>query len=173
MSMVNLDKPVNSLTKEDCLFILKEHISAFGCTLAEYYSCRDGDLLIDVLNRLDEITEEIQPRILYVLTKKAPTNNYLTEIVQPHLTELNVDDYEVDAKSDMFYVKLDDKDINDLVDSYTVIISDAFIQSSTTGGGEFTELFVDDGNTKTYKERVTNALTGLREFFCTKVTLYP
>ena len=162
MSMVNLDKPVNSLTKEDCLFILKEHIGAFGCTLAEYYSCQDGDLLIDILNRLDEITEEIQPRILYILTKKPPTNDHLTEIVQPHLTELNVDDYEADAKSDMFYVELDDSDIKDLIDSYAVIISDAFI-----------ELFVDNGDTKTYKERVANALTGLKEFFCTKVILYP
>lgn len=162
MGMVNLDKPINSLTKEDCLFILKEHIGAFGCTLTEYYSCQDGDLLIDILNRLDEITEEIQPRILYILTKKPPTKDYLTEIVQPHLTELNVNDYEADAKSDMFYVELDDSDIKDLIDSYAVIISDDHI-----------ELFVDDGNTKTYKERVTNALTGLREFFCTKVILYP
>lgn len=162
MGMVNLDKPVNSLTKEDCLFILKEHIGAFGCTETEYYSCQDGNLLIDVLNRLDEITEEIQPRILYILTKKPPTNDYLTEIVSPHLTELNVDDYEVDAKSDMFYVELDDRDINDLIDSYAVIISDDHI-----------ELFVDDGNTKTYKERVTKALTGLKEFFCTKVILHP
>ena len=103
MGMVNLDKPVNSLTKEDCLFILKEHIEAFGCTVTEYYSCQDGDLLIDVLNRLDEITEEIQPRILYILTKKPPTNDHLTEIVKPHLTELNVNDYEVDAKSDMLF----------------------------------------------------------------------
>ena len=162
MSMVNLDKPINSLTKEDCLSILKDHISAFGCTETEYYSCQDGDLLIDVLNRLDEITEEIQPRILYVLTKKPPTNDYLTEVVQPHLTELNVDDYEVDAKSDIFYVELDDEDINDLIDSYVVIISDAFI-----------ELFVDNGNTKTYKEQVANALTGLKEFYCTKVILHP
>ena len=162
MGMVNLDKPVNSLTKEDCLFILKEHIGEFGCTSTEYYSCQDGDLLIDILNRLDEITEEIQPRILYILTKKPPTNDHLTEIVQPHLTELNVDDYEVDTKSDMFYVELDDSDIKDLIDSYAVIISDAFI-----------ELFVDNGDTKTYKERVTNALTGLKEFFCTKIILYP
>jgi hypothetical protein len=104
----------------------------------------------------------MQPKILYILTKKPPTNDYLTEIVQPHLTELNVDDYEVDAKSDMFYVELDDSDINDLIDSYAVIISDAFI-----------ELFVDNGDTKTYKERVANALTGLKEFYCTKVILHP
>ena len=162
MSMVNLDKPINSLTKEDCLSILKDHISAFGCTVTECYSCQDGDMLIDILNRLDEITEEIQPRILYILTKKPPTNDYLTEIVQPHLTELNVDDYEVDVKSDMFYVELDDKDIKDLIDSYAVIISDASI-----------ELFVDNGDTKTYKERVANALTELKEFYCTKVILYP
>ena len=71
-------------------------------------------------------------------------------------------DYEVDAKSDMFYVELDDSDIKDLIDSYAVIISDAFI-----------ELFVDDGNSKTYKEQVTKALTGLKEFFCTKIILYP
>lgn len=162
MGMVNLDKPVNSLTKEDCLFILKEHIGAFGCTETEYYSLEDGEILGSVIDRLNEITEEIKPRILYILTKESPTNDYLTEIVRPHLTELNVDDYEVDAKFDMFYVELDDKDIEALVDSYAVMIGDNFV-----------ELFFDNGNTKTYKERVTNALTGLKEFFCTKVILHP
>lgn len=162
MGMVNLDKPVNSLTKEDCLFILKEHIRAFGCTLTEYYSCQDGDLLIDILNRLDEITEEIQPRILYILTKKPPTNDHLTEIIKPHLTELNVNDYEVDAKSDMFYVELDTHDIAELIDSYAVLIGDNFV-----------ELFFDNGNTKDYREKVSNALKGLKEFYCTKIILYP
>jgi hypothetical protein len=160
MGMVNLDKPVNSLTKEDCLFILKEHIGAFGYTLTEYYSCQDGDLLIDILNRLDEITEEIQPRILWVLTKKPSLEDHINELILPNISELNTDEYKIDG--DTFIVDMDEDDILELTNSYAVIISDDHI-----------ELFVDDGNTKTYKERVTNALTGLREFFCTKVILYP
>ena len=160
MGMVNLDKPINSLTKEDCLFILKEHIGAFGCTLAEYYSCQDGDLLIDILNRLDEITEEIQPRILWVLTKKPSLEDYINELILPNISELNTDEYKIDG--DTFIVDMDEDDILELTNSYAVIISDDYI-----------ELFVDDGNTKTYKERVANALTGLKEFFCTKVILYP
>lgn len=162
MSMVHLDKPIGQLTKDECLSILKYHIGSLGCTATEYYSLEDGEILESVIDRLNEITEEIKPRILYILTKKSPTNDYLTEIVRPHLTELNVDDYEVDAKSDMFYVELDDKDIEALVDSYAVMIGDNFV-----------ELFFDNGNTKTYKERVTKALTGLKEFYCTKIILYP
>ena len=160
MGMVNLDKPINSLTKEDCLFILKEHIGEFGCTVTEYYSCQDGDLLIDILNRLDEITEEIQPRILWVLTKKPSLEDHINELILPNISELNTDEYKIDG--DTFIVDMDEDYILELTNSYAVIISDDHI-----------ELFVDDGNTKTYKERVTDALTGLREFFCTKVILYP
>lgn len=162
MSMVHLDKPIGQLTKDECLSILKYHIGSLGCTATEYYSLEDGEILESVIDRLNEITEEIKPRILYILTKESPTNDYLTEIVRPHLTELNVDDYEVDAKSDMFYVELDDKDIEALVDSYAVMIGDNFV-----------ELFFDNGNTKDYREKVSNALKGLKEFYCTKIILYP
>ena len=160
MGMVNLDKPINSLTQEDCLSFLKEHIGEFGCTVTEYYSCQDGDLLIDILNRLDEITEEIQPRILWVLTKKPSLEDHINELILPNISELNTDEYKIDG--DTFIVDMDEDYILELTNSYAVIISDDHI-----------ELFVDDGNTKTYKERVTDALTGLREFFCTKVILYP
>lgn len=160
MSMVNLDKPINYLTKEDCLSILKDHISAFGCTVTECYSCQDGDLLIDILNRLDDITEEIQPRILWILTKKPSLEDHINELILPNISELNIDEYKIDG--DTFIVAMDEDDILELTNSYAMIISDAFI-----------ELFVDNGDTKTYKERVTNALTGLKEFFCTKVILYP
>lgn len=160
MGMVNLDKPVNSLTKEDCLFILKDHIEAFGCTETEYYSCQDADLLVDILNRLDEITEEIQPRILWILTKKPSLEDHINELILSNISELNITEYKIDG--DTFIVDIGKDDILELTNSYSVIISDAFI-----------ELFVDDGNSKTYKEQVTKALTGLKEFFCTKVILYP
>jgi hypothetical protein len=86
--------------------------------------------------------------------------DHINELILPNISELNTDEYKIDG--DTFIVDMDEDDILELTNSYAVIISDDHI-----------ELFVDDGNTKTYKERVTNALTGLREFFCTKVILYP
>ena len=107
MSMVNLDKPINSLTKEDCLSILKDHISAFGCTETEYYSCQDGDLLIDVLNRLDEI-------IVFNKLSKDNLREILDEIIsgiEKRLVDINVKikltdqakDYFIDNGYDEFY----------------------------------------------------------------------
>lgn len=162
MSMVKLDKPIHQLTKDECLSILKYHVGSFGCTAAEYYSLSDSEILISIIDRLNETTEEIKPRILYVLTKKVPTNDYLSKIVQPQLTDLDVDDYKVDTTADRFYPELDTHDIAELIDSYAVLIGDNFV-----------ELFFDNSNTKDYKEKVSNALKGLKEFYCTKIILYP
>ena len=161
MSMVKLDKPIHQLSKEECLSILKYHINSFGCTAVEYYSLKDSEILISIIDRLDEIIED-KPRILYVLTKKVPTNDYLSKIVQPQLTDLDVDDYKVDTTADRFYPELDTHDIADLIDSYAVLICDNFV-----------ELFFDNGNNKDYRNTVSNALKDLKEFYCTKIILYP
>ena len=162
MSMVKLDKPIHQLSKEECLSILKYHIGAFGCTAVEYYSLKDSEVLKSVVDRLNEITEEIRPRILYVLTKKVPTNDYLSEIIPPDVLHLGIDDYKVDTTADRFYPELDTHDIADLIDSYAVLIGDNFV-----------ELFFDNGNAKDYREKVSNALKDLKEFYCTKIILYP
>ena len=162
MSMVKLDKPIHQLSKEECLSILKYHVDSFGCTATEYYSLQDSEILISIIDRLDEITEEIKPRILYVLTKKVPTNDYLSKIIPPDVLHLGIDDYKVDTTADRFYPELDTHDIADLIDSYAVLIGDNFV-----------ELFFDNGNTKDYREKVSNALKGLKEFYCTKIILYP
>ena len=162
MSMVTLDKPIHQLTKDECLSILKYHIDSFGCTAAEYYSLKDSEILISIIDRLNEITEEIKPRILYVLTKKVPTNDYLSKIILPDVSHLGIDDYTVDTTADRFYPELDTQDITELINSYAVLIGDNFV-----------ELFIDDGNTKDYKNKVSNALKGLKEFYCTKIILYP
>lgn len=162
MSMVKLDKPIHQLSKDECLSILKYHIDSFGCTAVEYYSLKDSEILKSVVDRLNEITEEIKPRILYVLTKKVPTNDYLSKIIPPDVLHLGVDDYTVDTTADRFYPKLDTYDIAELIDSYAVLIGDNFV-----------ELFFDNGNTKDYREKVSNALKDLKEFYCTKIILYP
>lgn len=162
MSMVKLDKPIHQLSKEECLSILKYHVDSFGCTAVEYYSLKDSEILKSVVDRLNEITEEIKPRILYVLTKKVPTNDYLSKIIPPDVLHLGVDDYKVDTTADRFYPELDTHDIAELIDSYAVLIGDNFV-----------ELFFDNGNTKDYREKVSNALKGLKEFYCTKIILYP
>lgn len=135
MSMVKLDKPIHQLSKEECLSILKYHVDSFGCTAVEYYSLKDSEILISIIDRLDEITEEIKPRILYVLTKKVPTNDYLSKIIPPDVLHLGVDDYKVDTTADRFYPELDTHDIAELIDSYAVLIGDNFV-----------ELFFDNGN---------------------------
>lgn len=162
MSMVKLDKPIHQLSKEECLSILKYHIDSFGCTTTEYYSLKDSEILKSIIDRLDEITEEIRPRILYVLTKKVPTNDYLSEIIPPDVLHLGIDDYTVDTTASGFYPELNTHDITELIDSYAVLIGDNFV-----------ELFFDNGNTKDYREKVSNALKGLKEFYCTKIILYP
>jgi hypothetical protein len=162
MSMVKLDKPIHQLTKDECLSILKYHVYAFGCTAVDYYSSKDVEILISILDRLNEITEEIKPRILYVLTKKVPTNDYLLKIIPPDVLHLGVDDYAVDTTADRFYPELDTYDIAELIDSYAVLIGDNFV-----------ELFFDNGNAKDYREKVSNALKDLKEFYCTKIILYP
>ena len=162
MSMVKLNKPVHQLTKDECLSILKYHVDAFGCTAAEYYSIADSEILKSIIDRLNEITEEIKPRILYVLTKKVPTYDYLSQIIPPDVSHLGVDDYTVDTTGDRFYPELDIHDIAELIDSYAVLI-----------GNNFIELFINDGNNKDYRNTVSNALKGLKEFYCTKIILYP
>lgn len=162
MSTVTLNKPIHQLTKDECLSILKYHVHAFGSTATEYYDCEDGNKLISIIDRLNEITEEIKPRILYVLTKKVPTHDYLSTIIPPDVSHLGIDDYTVDTTADRFYPELDTYDIAELIDSYAVLIGDNFV-----------ELFIDDGNTKDYKNKVSNALKGLKEFYCTKIILYP
>ena len=57
---------------------------------------------------------------------------------------------------------IDNMNITELIDSYAVLIGDNFV-----------ELFFDDGNTKDYKNKVSNALKGLKEFYGTKIILYP
>jgi hypothetical protein len=162
MSMVKVDKPIHQLTKDECLSILKYHVHAFGSTAVEYYSLKDSEILISIIDRLNEITEEIKPRILYVLTKKVPTSDYLSEIIPPDVLHLCIDDYKVDTTADRFYPELDAHDIAELIDSYAVLIGDNFV-----------ELFINDGNNKDYRNTVSNALKGLKEFYCTKIILYP